>query len=356
MNCFWFRRVSVAALIGILAWGAFMPAGVVGETGAGPYPSCYADTALKQIVQSGIEHTIRERYTTADSIFAKLAKQYPQSPVGPLFRAAVLQTRMIDREDGHSAGELKQLLAEAIDKSQRWRDVAPMDPEPVFYQAVAYGYWAVHESHWGGWFGALKYGLKAANRFKEAIELDPTFWDAYVGLGNYLYWKSAKMAFINWLPLVPDDRQKGISYLHRAADKGVFSSQTARTSLMWAYLDFGMPSKTFEIAQQLHQEYPESKVFWWGIGLASFDSYRWQECIAAFDSLEARYDAEGPGNYFNPIMCAYYKAKAAHEAGDFTRCREECRQAFAYLPPTETTRRLKGKLGELEEMYRRLNR
>ena len=320
------------------------------------YPSCYADTMLRQIVQLGIEHTIRERYAIADSMFAALSKQFPQSPIGPLFRAAVLQTRMIDREDGRQAEELQQLLDEAIDKSQQWRENAPGDPEPLFYQAVAYGYGAVHESHWGGWFAALKQGLKAANRFKEIIELDPTFMDAYVGLGNYLYWKSAKMSFITWLPFVPDDREKGIAYLQRAAEKGVFAAQTARTSLMWAYLDFGLPNNTLEIAEQLHQEYPESKVFWWGIGLASYESYRWRECIAAFDSLEARYSAEGPGNYFNLIMCAYYKAKAAHEAGDFARCREECRKAFADLPPTETTRRLKGKLGELEELYRRLNR
>lgn len=320
------------------------------------YPSIYGDTALKRVVLLGIDHTIRERFDTADSIFSELADRYPKSPVGPLFRAAVLQTKMLDHEDGRPVRQLKTLIRETIDKAERWRKRAPEDPEPIFYQAGAHGYRAVYESHWGGWFAALKQGLKAANRFKEIIELDPTFFDAYVGLGNYLYWKSAKTGFIRWLPFIPDNRQKGIKYLRRAVDKGVFSTQTARTSLMWVLLDYGFPEEALGIAEKLHEEYPEAKAFLWGIGLSSLAAYRWGECIEAFDSLQARIAAEGPGNYFNLIECAYYKAEASYKAGDYTRCREECRRAFSYPAPAETKKRLKNRLSKLEKRYRELGK
>jgi len=320
------------------------------------YPSIYSDTALKRIVLLGIDHTIRERYDKADSIFVAIAGRYPKSPIGPLFRAAVLETKMLDREDGRAFPKLKAYITEAIKKSEKWKKLAPGDPEPLFYQAGAYGYWAVYESHWGGWFAALKRGLKAANRFKKIVELNPLFIDAYMGLGNYLYWKSAKTGLINWLPFFSDDRRKGINYLRSAAEKGIFVTQTARTSLMWVLLDYGFPEEALETARKLQKEYPETKAFLWGIGLAAFDSYRWQECIEAFDSLQVRYEAEGPGNYFNLIECAYYKAEASFAAGDYIRCREECRRAFSYPAPNTTKKRLEDRLSRLKKRYQDLGK
>ncbi len=320
------------------------------------YPSIYTDSSLKQSVLVGIDFTIRERYDLADSVFADLSRRYPRSPVGALFRAAALQTRMLDREDGSDWPRLKVLIDEAIQKSENWKKAAPEDPEPYFFQAGAYGYWAVYESHWGGWFAALKTGLKAANRFKHVVELDPTFIDAYLGLGSYQYWKSAKTTFINWLPIIADDRQKGIKNLERAAKKGIFVRQTAETALMWTLLDYGFSEKALAIAHKLHEEYPETKAFLWGIGLSAMSAYRWRECIEAFDTLEARITREGPGNYFNLIDCAYYKTEAAFNAGDYDRCRAECRLAFSYPIPGETKKRLKGKLSKLEKRYHELDK
>jgi len=316
----------------------------------------YADSTLKQTVLAGIELTIREHYESADSVFAAVSRQYPSSPVGPLFRAACLQMKMIDREDGTLWPQLEPLLDETIEKSEKWKKVEPDNPEPYFFQGGAYGYWAVYESHWGGWFAAIKTGLKAANRFKKVVELDPTFIDAYLGLGSYQYWKSAKMTFINWLPIIPDDRRTGIKNLQLAAEKGTFVRQTAETALMWTLLDFGLPEKALTIAHKLHGEYPETKAFIWGIGLSSLAAYRWKESIAAFDTLEARINLEGQGNYFNLIDCAYYKAEAAYHAGDYDRCRAECRRAFAYLPPREIRERQQDKLSALEKRYRELEK
>ncbi|MCP4707852.1 MAG: hypothetical protein GY869_04440, partial [Planctomycetes bacterium] len=222
------------------------------------FPSMYADTVLQQAVLTGIELTIREKYEAADSIFLEISEQYRFSPIGALFRAATLQMTMIDREDGQSWPELKTMIDEAIQKSENWKKAEPDNPEPYFIQGGAYGYWAVHESHWGGWFAALKTGLKATNRFKKTVELDPTFIDAYLGLGSYQYWKSAKTTFINWLPIISDDRQKGIKNLELAIDKGVFVRQTTETALMWTLLDFGLPEKALKIAYKLHEEYPEA--------------------------------------------------------------------------------------------------
>ncbi len=349
---------GVAVFVFSLCWltmPSFTSAEEIREERAN-YPSFYTDSLLRETVMLGTDLTIREQYDTADSIFADLERRFPMSPVGPLFRAAVLQTKMLDREDGRPATRLRQFVDAAIFRAKRWEKIAPDDPEPVFYQAAALGYWAVHESHWGGWFSALKQGLKAANRFKKVVELEPEFYDAYLGLGNYNYFKSAKTGFITWLPFVPDNREKGIRQLRLAIERGTFTPVTARTSLMWVLLDFGLPVEGLKVGRGLHDEYPESKAFLWGIGLCAYSSYRWDECIAAFDSLEVKYLAEGGGNYFNLVECTYYKAEAAYQSGDYQRSREECRRAFSYPLSKETRKRLKDRLTALNKRYRTLGK
>ncbi len=344
-------RLSVFCLL----IGMVLVATVRADENTEQYPSIWNDLELREMVLTGIDYTITEQYAAAESLFSVLATRYPQSPVGPLFWAGTIQTEMLDLEDGRLWPEAHTLIEETIEEAEAWATADPHNPEPYFFSGTAYGYWAMHESHWGRWYIAIEKGLKAGNRFKTAVELDPTFIDAYVGLGSYQYWKSAKMTMLSWLPLVEDERRTGIRHLERVAARGTFAKTTAKNSLVWIWLDYGFPQKAYELSAELREKYPESKMFWWASGQAALESYRWQEAIAIYDTLATRITDQGPGNYYNLIECAYYTAIAAYEAGEYARCRTECQKAHAYPAPQHIRKRQKDKLAELEELFLKLN-
>ncbi len=347
--------ISVPLIVGflaaVLATSGIAQANEPEET----YPSIWSDPELREMILTGIDHTINEHYAEAESVFTVLSTRFPRSPAGPLFRAGTVQTEMLDLEDERIWREARTLIEETIKKAETWAAKDPDNPEPYFFSGSAYGYWAMYESKWGQWYNAVQRGLKAANRFKTAIELDPTFIDAYVGLGSYQYWKSAKTAALSWLPILEDERRQGIRNLERVAETGTFAQTTAKNSLVWIWLDYGFPQNAYDISVELREQYPESKLFLWGMGKAALDSYRWREAMEIYDTLAARINDEGPGNYYNLIECAYYTAIAANEAGDYDRCRAECQKAHAYPAPAHVRKRQKGKLAELEQLYLKLN-
>ncbi len=111
------------------------------------------------------------------------------------------------------------------------------ESEQLFLLGSACGYRALEQSEHGSWFGALKDGHRSCVSLEKAYELDPSLTDAYLGIGDYHYWKSAKSKFFTWLPFVGDKRRQGIEEIVRAVKSGTVGSLSARKSLLPIYLN-----------------------------------------------------------------------------------------------------------------------
>lgn len=295
-----------------------------------------------------------DQFAAAESLFTSLAGAYPSSPVGPLFTAATIHAQMLDEESSARYDEFERWLTRAESQAEEWRKTEPSSGEPEFILGAALGYDAVYESRWGGWFAALKKGLRAKNRFADALKLDTTLVDAYLGIGNYNYWKSVKTDFINWLPIVADDRRKGLDQLRLVTAEGVFSKSAARVSLCWALMHEGDFTTALAHADTLATEYPDSKGPLWIKAYASFGLYRWDEALKLYDELEQRINAAGPGNYYNLIDCAYFEAQCHYDLGHWTDAMTACHKALAYPAPPDIKKRQKDKLNRLRDLQKEL--
>ncbi|HWO56660.1 MAG TPA: hypothetical protein VNN55_03740 [bacterium] len=342
------RRLAI--LIAFLA-AAF---GISTDASAGTAVSFYAVDSIRAATLAGIDLSANDRFASADSIFAWLMDAYPESPMGPLFRAGNIQARMIDAESNDERESFLTLVAEAERRSDALIKSGGADAETEFALGVAAGYRAVHESRWGGWFSALKQGLRAKKHFQQALRIDSTLCDALLGLGTYLYWKSVKTDWINWLPLVPDSRRRGMDHLARASHCGIFARAAARAALAGALIKDERYNEAIAHADTLRQEHSQGKTAWWIKGRALLAMYEWDRAQSAFDSLEARIRAQGPGNYFNLIECAYYRAQCHWGAGRYREAQSECGRALTYPADEEVRKRQEGKLDELRRMQRRL--
>ncbi len=109
--------------------------------------------------------------------------------------------------------------------------------ERLFLLGSAFGYRALERSIHGAWWGAQRDGHHSCISLEKAYDLDTTLTDAFLGIGNYHYWKSAKSKFITWLPFVSDNRQLGISEIKRVTRFGLVGTFGARVSLLPIYLN-----------------------------------------------------------------------------------------------------------------------
>jgi len=325
-----------------------------GAGSAADYISFREDESLQRRCLAGIHATLNDRFAEAESLFTALTEEYPTSPLGPLFVAGAIHAHMIDCESPARYDEYVDWLRQAEDRGDALSRSGDAPAEAAFALGVASGYEAVYESRWGGWFAALKKGLKAKNRFSDALKHDSTLVDALVGIGNYNFWKAAHTDFINWLPLVPDRRAEGIAQLERVIAEGVLAGEAARSSLVWALIQDERYEEALAHADTLAGSFPESKVPLWMTACASFKLYRWDDAHDLYDEIERRITINGPGNYYNLVECAYYRAQCDYEAGRWRDAAAECHQVSGYPLPDETRERQKKKLADLRRLRREL--
>ena len=257
-----------------------------------------------------IDLTYREAYAAADSIFRTVAEAAPDHPAAYLFLAGSKQADMMDHEDYDQAEVFTALLDTAETKADAWIEAHPDDPWGYCFLGHTRGYRAMWEAREGSWFAALKVGLKAKGAYHEALKRDSMCYDAYLGLGSYHYWKSARTEFINWTGLfVKDDKKKGVAEMKRAMADGIFCKAAAAAGLIWVYLDQKKSVEAQQLAAQWQSQYPEGKTFLWGQAFAAYDGGVLGDALTLFDTLHTRVAADTAQTYFNLIEIDYHRAE-----------------------------------------------
>lgn len=344
--------MTLRALIVSIATMACITSFVFASDAPDTLPASEDSIAARALV--GVRYSLNDRFRTADSIFAGVASDFVTSPIGPLFAAGNVQAEMLDTESLARLRDFEQYVTEAESRARRSDTTHFSNAEAEFVLGVAAGYRAVYESKWGGMFAALKQGLRAKRHFQRALELDSSLCDANLGLGTYYYWKSAKTDWINWLPIVADERERGLELLERTIGCGRYARETARTALASALINEGEFTAAIAHAETLATMFSNAKGPLWLKAKARYSMYEWDAAARLFDSLEARIRAAGVGNYFNLIECAYYRAQCHWGAGNYRDALSECGRAITYPADQETKKRQRKHLDELRRMQRKL--
>lgn len=314
-----------------------------------PEPLASHYVRLKQ----GEEATYREAYREADSLFATVIIESPEYPAGYLMRAAALHAEMVDHERYNRAEEFLGLLEQAEERAKTWAEAHPDDPWGYCFLGHAYGYRAVWEAQRGSWFKGLRLGLKAKGAYHDALKADSTCWDAYLGLGSYHYWKSARTEFINWLGvIVKDDKERGIEEIQLALEKGIFCKPAAAVALIWIDLDRGRAGEARDLAAQWQAIYPEGKTFLWGEAFAELELGASDSALVHFDSLHNRIAADTAQSYFNPIEIDSHRANLLHHAGRTEHACALMDTVLSYPASREVQKRQKKRLKEARKFVK----
>lgn len=88
------------------------------------------------------------------------------------------------------------------------------------------------------------------------MELDSTFYDAWMGLGAYHYYRTQKAKDFLWLPFVSDQREQGIAEIKKAIANGFLATYNARESLMRIYFEEGRYEDAASLADSLNRHIP----------------------------------------------------------------------------------------------------
>lgn len=304
------------------------------------------DPEIKQQIESGIKKTILNDFSGAALIFQNLIDRYPDQPWGYFYLGATHQAEMLDAERYDKVDDFTELMERAIEISKDQQEENAENPWAYFFEGSAYLYRSFMDSKMKKVWGAYRNAVKGVGRLEKVIELDSTFYDAYLGVGSYKYWKSSKAKLLTWLPILKDERDLGIEMVHTAIEKGNFVKLVGRDQLAWISLDHGEADKALQLALENHRLYPQSRFFLWTLVEIYYRNEQWDEAFELYQQLLGEIRQLPENNHYNEVTCLLRMAKIYYLREDFFNSELLASEILSLRLDDEMRDRVKPKLKE----------
>ena len=227
--------------------------------------------AAEAQLDEGLHRLYSLDYVESRASFRKLIELEPDNPFGYLFDAGGIWWQSSQEYGLFTDTPTLQGIFEAdIDAGQRTADAYILSDDPR-KQAAGYfvsgmilgtrGQWRLMRRHW---LDAYFDGKKAVKHLKKCLKLDPSFYDAYLGLGLFDY-QAAHLSGIAKLGILfgmAGNEKRGLAHIQLAIDKSRYAKRQASEFLLCIYLidrrDF---ARALPISLALRRDFPESPYY-----------------------------------------------------------------------------------------------
>jgi len=277
---------------------------------------------IDSLLQDVIVATVNQEYDHALEQIERVITLAPEEPIGYLFRAATLQSLMLDYEDYSAEKEFLQSLKTCRKLAEKKLRRHSTDPWAHFLLGSAYGYESFYLGKKKHFLQAVHTGWKCIKYLENTVRLDPKFNDAYLGIGTYKYYRS-KLSNKLRLPFLPDETAEGIAMVRRAAAHGRYSRLAAVNALTWILLDEGRPQEAYFLADSVMQVYPGSRFFMWGAAESAARLNEHDRAREVYTRIKDTLVAEGK---LSPYLEAVIRSKIARVEFNAGRAAEGCEQ------------------------------
>jgi len=220
-------------------------------------PNGASEEILTQ-AQTGQSLIFNRKYEEAQQFFSQLATQYPDSPLGTFGQMAILNAQMFENFDFTLDPEFDQIQQKnktIVDKIEKDKNSSAWDNFLCGASSGLRGFYYVRKD---AYFRALREAKQARNCLDRALEKDPRFLDADLGLGLYDYWTGVFANRFKFFPIFKDKRQQGINETKTAIDQGTIASELAKAALVFVYHDAQNAKDGLPLTQELIQAYPQN--------------------------------------------------------------------------------------------------
>ncbi len=350
------RRLIAWAVVGAVV-AYLLPLGpaaaqesITSKTGE---PDATRQTPVETLIKRGITIFTNEDMTAALDIFKSLIERDQEDPRGYFFTAAVYSVTMQDYKTRAFEHEFNRYITLAIDKAETRVQTNGQDAEAHFYLGGAYGYRGIDKTMVGSWLGAFLDGTRGVFHLQQALSFNPSFYDAYYGLGAYHYWVSAKSSILWFLPFFADERDRGIEEVRLASAKGEFSLYEAQASLVTVLMNEGRWEEALQEAEALLKRFPQDLSSHIQKGLILVELARWEEVEREFTWIKEFLATRPFHGYMRRLQVDYYLALADHRRGRSREFFEGCIRVKELMGRKGNRRYIEG-LADLERRAQEL--
>lgn len=313
----------------------------------------HPEQEVNRLLDIGIEYILNQNYELAKVKFEKLNKNYPHLPLGKIYLAVVDITKAFDYGEEVNS-DIQQRLEEALEMSENLLENDPSNIWNIYFVALAKGYKAYFKVLNGDWLSALASGLSSVSYFEDCLKMDSSFYESYVALGTYKFWKNRKLEFLDWLPFFKDDSDQAIRHLELAYNKTTFNKNLAAISLIWIYIEQKRFGRAIEIAETELRKNPLNRTLKWGLARA-YEDIDLRKAISIYYELLKAYQNIPNLNYFKEITLKHIIAQQYVKLGETLQALKLCDEILSDNRLSEAVRdKLSDRLKKVRKLKKEL--
>ena len=314
----------------------------------------YPDAVVDSLLRTGIHHVVDQDYTSANKIFNKINKEYSYLPLGKIYLAANKIAEAYDYAEDFDETYIRENLEAAKNQSEKLLESEESNIWYRYFYSLSEGYLSYFEALNGSWFSALTTGINSISEFEEILTSDEKFFEAYIAIGTFEYWKSRRLEFVSWLPFSNDTKNIGIDLLIIAIDSSSYNSHLAVNSLIWSYIEQKKYEDAITVAQKALKEFPNSRTFKWGIARA-YEEINPFKAIELYKEILNSYPDIKSGNYINEITLKHIIAQQYARFGDKKEAIKYCDEILSMKNiPEKTLDDLNERLERVKDLKKEL--
>jgi hypothetical protein len=316
----------------------------------------YPDAKVDSLLKSGIRFIITQDYSSAEASFTQLDNEYPDLPFGKIYLVACRIAESFDFAEEYeteyiesSLDEAKELISKLLsdDENNLWY---------IYFYALAEGYTSYFEALNKNWLTSLSKGLNSISAFEHCLDIDERFYESYIAIGTFEYWKSRKTEFVAWMPFYKDGTETGIENLRVASKMASYNSYLAINSLIWIYID----QKDFNSAVELGEEalviFPKSRYFKRGLARA-YEEVDPPRSIELYKEILNSYTSNRKQNNINFIKLNHKIAQQYARIGENKKALENCEKILSIKNLSEfETLKLSRRIKRVKELKNSLSK
>ena len=216
----------------------------------------------------GINGVYSLDFDTAQENIAWVFAHYPDHPFAHFGNAMIAWSRYeyeFETSDDSQRKVFEKILDDSIAGIKRWIKKHPNDSNGYMGIGALYGLRALFNMRNRNWVTSYFAGRKAISNLEKSLKLDPTYYDAFFGLGIYEYYAGTLPSVIKILArivAIKGDPQEGVAFLNTAREKAHFTSDSAKLILIEVQntrqSPFYAPEKSLEYIRQLRAKFPQN--------------------------------------------------------------------------------------------------
>lgn len=315
---------------------------------------CFSEITKTELL-TGINLGIEERYDEAINYFSSLHQREPQSPTPGFFLATIWQSRMMDFESNQWREQFMSEIDVTIKLSSARLQENPGSTIDRFYLGSALSYKSFQISRERKYLRGIKLAIKGISEINRVIKADSSFYDAYIGIGSYLYWRSYLTRNFSWLPFFSDQRERGIKLIQTSYEKGELSKWAALSNLAWIYIQEKRYKEAIECAKKGLDRFPQTRTFLWPLGDAEFQNGDLDAALKTYKTLLKSVTAEKFNNHYNEIVLNLKIAQCYFELQEWDHARSSAQRVLHIAADKDIAHRLKNKKEKAGEIITQID-